>query len=264
MATPMPPQTALTAPPTGPAGPAPEPRTLPAGYGAAWWGEGWRVFAAAPGTWVALILILLVLMFLMVLVPIIGGLAQSLLLPVFGGGVMLGCHALARGEPLRISHLFDGFGSGRFGALVIIGLVMLAASIVLGLICLAVIFATIGIAGLTALASMTDPTQINMSTLMSLGFSFLLVVLIGLIGTSLIAMAYWFAPALVVLNGEEPIAAMRSSFRACLRNIVPFLIYGLIYIGLAIVATIPLGLGWLVLAPMIAGSCYAGWRTVFG
>jgi uncharacterized membrane protein len=261
MATPMPPQSVPLMPANGP---APEPRKLPAGYGASWWGEGWRVFSAAPGTWIALVLILLVLMFLMLLVPIVGGLAQSLLMPVFGGGVMLGCHALARGEPLRIGHLFDGCGgSGRFGSLVIIGLVMLAASIVLGLICLAVIFATIGIAGLTALASLADPAQLNLNTLMSLGASFLLVMLIGVIGTSLIAMAYWFAPALVVLNGEEPLAAMRRSFRACARNIVPFLVYGLIYLGLAIVATIPLGLGWLVLAPMIAGSCYAGWRTVF-
>ena len=35
-------------------------------------------------------------------------------------------------------------------------------------------------------------------------------------------------------------------------------IYGLIFIGLAIVASIPLGLGWLVLAPVMAGSWYAG------
>ena len=40
-----------------------------------------------------------------------------------------------------------------------------------------------------------------------------------------------------MLNGEEPLAAMRRSFRACARNIVPFLVYGLIYLGLAIVAT---------------------------
>jgi len=143
-----------------PNGPAPEPRKLPAGYGASWWGEGWRIFCAAPGIWIGMIVILLVLMFLLLLVPIIGGIAQSLLMPVFAGGIMLGCHALARGEPLRIAHLFDGFGgSGRFGALVIIGLVMLAANIVLGLICLAVIFATIGIAGLSLITSMPDPTR---------------------------------------------------------------------------------------------------------
>lgn len=260
MATPAAPQPA--APGTGAARP-PEPRHLPAGYGASWWGEGWRVFAASPLVWLGLVVVLLVLMFLLVLIPVIGGIAQTLLMPVFGGGVMLGCHALARGEPLRLSHLFDGFGAGRFGPLVIIGLVVLAAAIVLGLVVAAVAFASIGIAGLTALAALTDPTQIDVGTLTSFGLSLLLVMLIGLIGASLIAMAYWFAPALVVLQGEEPIAAMRRSFGACWRNLGAFLVYGVIYIALAMVATIPFGLGWLVLAPMIAGSCYASWRTVF-
>jgi hypothetical protein len=112
--------------------------------------------------------------------------------------------------------------------------------------------------------ALTDPTQIDVSTLMSFGLSLLVVCLIALVGFCLIAMAYWFAPALVVLNGEEPVTAMRKSFAACWRNLGAFLVYALIYIGLAIVATIPFGLGWFVLAPMIAGSCYAGWRTVFG
>lgn len=240
-----------------------EPRHLPASYGASWWAEGWRVFAASPWVWLGLVVILLVLMFLLVLIPLLGGIAQTLLMPVFAGGVMLGCHSLARGEPLRISHLFDGFGAGRFGALVIIGLVVLAAAIVLGLIVAAVAFASIGIAGLAALSALTDPTQLDVSTLMSFGLSLLLVMLIGFLGACLIAMAYWFAPALVVLQGEEPVSAMRKSFAACWRNIGAFLIYALIYIGLGIVATIPFGLGWLVLAPMIAGSCYASWRTVF-
>lgn len=261
MATPPVPQPSATIPPAAPRSPAP--RHLAAGYGASWWSEGWRVFTASPWVWLGLVVILLVIMFLLVLVPFLGGLAQTLLMPVFAGGVMLGCHALARGEPLRISHLFDGFGSGRFGPLVIIGVVMLAAGIVLGLIVATVAFASIGITGLTALATITDPTRIDVSTLMSFGLSLMLVALIALVGASLIAMAYWFAPALVVLNGEEPVTAMKKSFAACWRNIGAFLIYGLLYIVFALVATIPLGLGWFVLAPVIAGSCYAGWRTVF-
>jgi len=56
---------------------------------------------------------------------------------------------------------------------------------------------------------------------------------------------------------------MKASFEACLANLGPLLVYGLVYIGLAIIASIPLGLGWLVLGPMMAGSCYASWRRVF-
>ena len=78
-----------------------------------------------------------------------------------------------------------------------------------------------------------------------------------------VMMAYWFAPPLIVLNGEEPIAAMKKSFRACWVNVGATLVYGLIWIGLAIVASIPFGLGWIVLAPVMAGSWYASWRETF-
>jgi uncharacterized membrane protein len=243
---------------------APEPRKLSAGYGASWWAEGWRVFAASPGIWLLIVLIVLVLMFLLIMVPVIGSIAQTLLFPVFGGGVMLGCHALARGEPLQVNHLFEGFGSGRFGPLVIIGLVMLAASIVLALVVLAVIFASLGVAGLRALSDLADSGSVDVAALSSLGLGFFVVFAVGLIGVILIAMAYWFAPALIVLNGEEPISAMRKSFGACWHNFGAVFVYVLLYIALAILASIPLGFGWFILVPMIAGSCYAGWRTTFG
>jgi len=257
MSTPVPPYS-TSVPPSAPAI-----RRLSAGYGGSWWAEGWRVFAASPGVWIAIMLILLVLMFLLVLVPFVGGIAQTLLLPVFAGGVMLGCHALARGEPLRVSHAFDGFTHGRFGPLLIVGLVMLAAGFVLGIVVLGVAFALLGLAGLSSLSALGDVQSLSLSALASLGMSFALVILIALVGGALIGMAFWFAPALVVLNGEEPVAAMRKSFVASWRNVPAMLVYGLIYLALALLASLPLGLGWLVLAPVIAGTCYAGWRTIF-
>ena len=66
-----------------------------------------------------------------------------------------------------------------------------------------------------------------------------------------------------MIDGVELLAAMKASFDGSMANLMPFLIYGLIYIGLAIVASIPFGLGWFVLAPMVVGSCYASWRRIF-
>ncbi|HSD52834.1 MAG TPA: BPSS1780 family membrane protein, partial [Burkholderiales bacterium] len=76
-------------------------------------------------------------------------------------------------------------------------------------------------------------------------------------------MAIWFAPALVALNEFEPLQAIKASFGACLKNIVPFLLYGVILFALAIVASIPLGLGWLVLGPVLAASVYTAYRDIF-
>jgi uncharacterized membrane protein len=242
--------------------PAPEPRQLRAGDGASWWSESWRIFCASPAAWLGVFVIFVVLSIALMLVPIIGGLVHTVLTPVFAGGAMLGCHALARGEPLRLGHLFEGFRAGRLGPLLILGLIWLAILFAIAIVMVATILATLGASGLAALTDFGG--TFDYSAIASAGAAVLIVGLIALAITVLVAMAYWFAPALVVLNGEQPVAALRKSFDASARNIGAFLLYGLIYIGLAVIASIPMGLGWLVLGPMVAGSCYAGWRTIFG
>jgi uncharacterized membrane protein len=78
-----------------------------------------------------------------------------------------------------------------------------------------------------------------------------------------LAMAIWFAPALVVFHDLKPFDAMKQSFVGCWKNIVPLLLYGVIGLVIGILATIPFGLGWLVWAPTIVGSIYAGYRDIF-
>jgi uncharacterized membrane protein len=90
-----------------------------------------------------------------------------------------------------------------------------------------------------------------------LGCLFFLLLLLPLV------MAIWFAPALIMLAGLSPVEAMKASFAGCLRNVVPFLVYGLIGVLLAIVASIPLGLGWFVLVPVAIASIYASYCDIF-
>jgi uncharacterized membrane protein len=103
-----------------------------------------------------------------------------------------------------------------------------------------------------------DPGQ-----LLGAAMSALLAVLIALALMIPVLMAIWFAAPLVVFHQLGAIEALKSSFNACLRNIVPFLIYGLILLGLAIVASIPFGLGWLVLGPVLVASLYTAYRDIF-
>jgi len=106
----------------GPAPGAPPPRQLAAGEGAAWWGESWRIFCAAPAVWIGIFVLFVIVSIALVMIPVVGSLIHTVLIPVLAGGVMLGCHALARGEPLRIGHLFEGFQGGRFAPLCLLGL----------------------------------------------------------------------------------------------------------------------------------------------
>jgi uncharacterized membrane protein len=245
-------------------GTAPPPRLLPAGDGAAWWGESWRIFCAAPLAWIGIFVVFVVLSWLIMKIPIIGSPAHAVLTPVFAGGVMLGCHALAGGKPLSVGHLFEGFRGDHVAPLLTLGLLWLAMLIGVAVLVVGTAFLALGIAGVAALVNFASSPIDYYFALTTAGMWIAIIALIALTLLFLAAMAYWFAPALVVLNGEPPLSALSKSFTASWRNFGAFLVYGLIYIGLAIAATIPLMLGWFVLGPMLVGSCYAGWRTIFG
>jgi len=93
--------------------------------------------------------------------------------------------------------------------------------------------------------------------------SFVLAGLVFLLLLIPLAMALWFAPALATLNDMPPVEAMKWSFTGCLRNLLAFLVYGVLLFILSILASIPFGLGWLVVAPMIAGSIYSAYKDIF-
>ena len=88
-------------------------------------------------------------------------------------------------------------------------------------------------------------------------------ILIAMLFIVPILMAYWYAPILVGLNNLSAIQAMKLSFVACLKNMLPFLLYGLIFMLLLVAAIIPFGLGLLIAVPVMMTSLYASYVDVF-
>jgi len=78
-----------------------------------------------------------------------------------------------------------------------------------------------------------------------------------------VVMAIWFAAPLVVFHDHGAIEAMKASFAGCLKNVLPFLWYSVLFMLLAIVASLPLGLGWLVLGPVFGASVYTSYRDIY-
>ena len=235
-------------------------RTVPLGRGASWLGEAWRLFKDAPGSWVACFLIFFVIMIVLAFIPVLGNIAGALISPILIGGLMAGCRAVDRNDELEVSHLFSGF-SERGGPLFILGLLEFGISLVAMVIAAAVIFLTVGGMFLGLLMGKALDTSAAMDMSYLLGALFVLLVLVAVFIP--VTMAVWFAPALVMLDGVEPWPALKSSFIGCTRNIGAFLLYGIVWIVLAIVATIPLGLGWLVLGPMTIASVYTAYRDIY-
>jgi uncharacterized membrane protein len=244
---------------------APPPRragAVASGNGTAWWREGWRHFTASPGIWIAITVLYVIIMVMLSFVPVLGSLATTLLAPVFAGGVLSGCRTQDRGGELRIEHLFGGF-SDRLGPLMIVGLLYLIGTLAIVVVVGILLFAAVGVTGIGTLLT-GDPLQAGVAALAALGIGALFAVLLGLLLGIPLMMAFWFAPALVALRNDEPLAATKASFNACLRNMWPMLVYSLLGLVFAIVASIPLFLGWLVLAPVFAASVYASYKDIFG
>ena len=205
---------------------------------------------------VALLVIVLALIWIVSFaIPVLGPLVFTLLSPVFFAGLMIACRAVDSGEELELAHLFAGFRTNA-SALVTIGGVYLVGTIVV----LGVVLLVSGGSMLTVVQSKSDT---NLETLAGALRSFLLAMAVGSAVYIPLLMLIWFAPLLVVFEGMPPAAAMRLSFAACWRNMVPFLIYGLVILGLWFVASIPLLLGLVVLLPVLFCSVYASYRDIF-
>ena len=224
----------------------------PAEHGIEWLKRGWTLFRRAPLTWVGIMVALIVLNIVANVVPVIGGLAMALLFPVFTGGLMVGCHALAQGQTLDFACLFAGFAK-HAARLVVVGAVSLAGT----LAAMTLMFLALGGTVFSAIVGASDTPPVVPPSAGLLGM------LIGLGVMVPVYMAIWFAPVLIVLEEAPAIGALRASFAACRKNLVGFLVYGLVLLILAVLATLPLGLGWLVLGPVAVGSVYGAYRDLY-
>jgi len=224
-------------------------RSVDAGRGVGWWTDAWALFMKNAGMWIVLALIMLVITFVLALIPFLGGLALCLLFPVFSGSWMLAARKLESGGTLEVGDLFVAFTGDKLTSLVVIGALVLAVSIVIGIVAF---FLGLGAVFGAAAGSSTG------------GFiSGMLAVLISLAIGFVAGMALWFAPALVVLRGMAPVDALKASFGGSLKNIVAFILFGIVYIVAAIVASIPFGLGWIVLVPLLMLTMYVGYKDIF-
>jgi len=233
-----------------------EPRTVDSGRGVNWWTDSWALFMKNPGMWIVLGLVVIVIGVVLNFVPMIGGLAFALVMPAFIGSWMLAARKLESGGTLEVGDLFLGF-KDQLTPLLVLGALSLAAT--------AVVFVIMGVLGFGAVMGMGVGAGMNsgVGVLAAMGAG-MLSVLVGLALFVPITMAFWFAPALVVFDGVAPVEAVKASFAACLRNIMPFLVYGVLGLVASVIASIPFGLGWIVLLPLMGLTVYLSYRDIYG
>ncbi len=227
-------------------------RTVPAGNAFEWLKQGWAIFMANPGIWVAISVIFFVIYLGLSIVPVIGQLAAHLLTPVLGAGWLLASQKVSNNGTLEIPDLFAGFKQNSQNL------------IMLGVLYMAAMLAIIAVAAVLGGGSMASGMMMGNSAGVGMALGgMMLALMISLALSVPVVMAMWFAPALVVFNNMQPVPALKASFDACMKNMLVFLVYGLITLVLCFFAALPLGLGFLVLVPVLAGSLYASYRDIF-
>lgn len=217
-----------------------------------WLRQGWTMFLVNPGVWIGCTVLLLIMLMAISIVPLFGQIATHLLVPLFGAGMFTLCRRLAEGEEPEIADLFAGFRH-HAGQLVMVG-----------------VFFAIGIFGIAFLAFLLVSGGIigGGVTGKVAGFGIALggVMLAGLLVLILsipVIMATWFAPALVFFHGMQPLDAMKASFAAGAKNVLPMSIFAVFLVVALFFAMLPVGMGLLLFLPVASGAVYASYRDIF-
>lgn len=241
--------------PSFPIAPAPftgDSQEVDAGACFDWLAQGWAMFLLHPGIWLGSSVLLLVILMAISIVPLFGQIAAHLLVPLFGAGMLQICRTIANdGEP-QIGELFAGFRQ-RAGQLVMVGVFFAIG--MFGVAMLAVLLISGGLIG-GAVTGRVGGFGVAFGSVM-------LAALLVLILTVPVIMATWFAPALVYFHGMQPLAAMKASFSAGVRNWLPMVIFGIFLVVAAFFAMLPVGLGMLLLLPVFSAAVYASYRDIF-
>lgn len=249
-------------------------RVVPAARGLRWLAEGWRMFRVAPLGWLALVFGYWLAMTILSLVPVIGLIAASILVPVFSVGFMTASRAASRGQPVELAMLFAGFRE-RLPAQLALGAVYLAA------LAVAIGGSALADGGELARWLLTgkrpDEEALQGDDLLG-----------GMVAAGAlyapVMMMYWFAPLLAAWHGMAPPQALFYSFFACLMNWRAFLAYGaavafVMFVLPTLVLTLLLFVSGgalrvqpmvlvlpllLILLPTLFASFFASYRDVFG
>ncbi|HEX4985877.1 MAG TPA: BPSS1780 family membrane protein [Burkholderiales bacterium] len=235
---------------------------VPASHGLKWVVQGLVLLRRNFFVWVLFVLLLWALVFVSSRLPF-AGLALAVLTPVFLGGLMIGARAVEKGDELEITHLFAGFRTHTLNLLAV------GAFYLVGNVVIVMIMGGIGGEAIERIAAMQGQ-EMDPEALAKFVGPAMMALLVGMALSVPLTMAVWFAPLLVVFQDEKPAPALRQSFGACLRNMLPFFVYGLVIFVPLVLLMLPfnkMGVdrnpGLWIVALLVLPSIYTSYRDIF-
>lgn len=216
-----------------------EPKRFGASAGIDWIKESWRIFKLNPGLWILTLIAYFVITFVASMIPVIN-IIVSFLNVFFVASMAYIAYCLDMEEGASIADLFAAFSHNPMGQIKI----MLWSMV------------PVAISGI--LAAIFIPNITHLSSDISIATLFVLIILLAVIP---LLMAMYLSPILVMFHEMPALDAMKLSFKACLVNFFPMLVFGIVFLIIALISTIPLGLGLLVTMPMSTIATYVIYKN---
>ena len=238
------------------------PNAVSASRGAIWLGEGWRLFRSEPLTWIGICAALFAVAVVLSLIPVVNLFVSLLMIPAFGG-IMLGAHAQTTGGRLRFSCLFEGFNRNGGGLLMLAVLILLVglAFMAVCVVAMGMLFGStfMSFMGGAMLGSAHAPPAAPHGMRFVL---FVIVMIVMVLASVAVYGAGLIATALVAIHQLPAWPALKLGLVASVTNIGAWLVFGVCAWLLLIVASIPLGLGLIVVFPVLVAAYYAAYRDL--
>ncbi len=197
-----------------------------------WISNGFGLFKSAPMFWVGWTFLFGIISFILNIIPLIGVVLSSVFSGITYAFMALGAHRVSHNEELTFSDVMADLKPN----MLLVGIL----NILYGVLVAGITFGAFAIAG--------D------NYMMGVG-----IVTIAMIA---IAFAFLFAPMLIAVNHLSLPDALKMSFIGCVKNIVPLVLYLILSIVLFILGIIPLGLGLLVVMPLLVLATYQAYSEI--
>jgi len=225
-------------------------RLVPIGHCTSWIGEAFGLFFQRPWKWIGTTLLLGVGAVISSLIPF-STLLTSIFFPVLIGGVACALESQRRTRSFTLNDIFAGFGP-NLGSLATVGCVTLLSTAVM----FAVFYVMVGTDAALAIAFNTNRPEATPP-------NFWRALLVSLVLSLPITAATFLAAPLIMLHGATPLRAMQMSFFGCLKNIVPWILFGVLMFLIIIVSALPLLLGFFITLPVALMAFYPMYRDIF-
>jgi hypothetical protein len=249
-------------------------QTLPAAAGWRWISTGVAIFRRHPPMLGMLVIAYWFTLLFLNILPVIGALAASMVVPGLSVGLMQAARNLERGQAVGLQTLFDGL---KENTKTLLGLGALY------LCC------TLGILGVSALVDGGDLVRYMLASnpverAAVEDADFIAPALVVALLLVPVIMAWWFAPVLAAWHRLSLAKSLFFSFVACWMNWRAFMAYsaGLLLLAVVLpglllgtlliifpeahsfitgIVTVPM---LLIVAPIVFASFYASYRDIFG